>query len=120
MIKWREEIKKDANKFYSFCVHYDLIPNIFNLHEFWNWSTPVTLGHKLFDTILYVTFLPKKLNSSIDNSEVSKIEVCYLIFKIFFFFSFAFAKTGCKISNKMLCNKQLGFFLFAIEFLNKH
>lgn len=33
MSKWREEIKKDANKFYQFCVHYDLIPNIFVLHE---------------------------------------------------------------------------------------
>jgi len=74
MKTWREEIKKDANKFYQFCVHFDLVPNIFLLHEWWNWQTPITLGHKLFDTILYVTFLPKKLSSTVDNSEVSKIE----------------------------------------------
>ena len=76
IFKWREEIKNDANKFYQFCVHFEVIPNIFILHEWHNWQTPVTLGHKLFDTLLYVTFLPKKLNSTVDNSEVSKIEVC--------------------------------------------
>lgn len=77
MLKWREDMKHDANKFYQFCVHFDLIPNIFILSEWWNWQTPVTLGHKLFDTIFYVTFLPKKMNTTVDNSEVSEIEVCH-------------------------------------------
>ena len=56
MSKWREEIKKDANKFYQFCVHYDLIPNIFVLHEVCaSWSTDCFGPPKealLFDTNL--------------------------------------------------------------------
>ena len=44
MLAWRHEIKNDANKFYEFCVHFDLIPNIFVLHEWWNWQTPGKSG----------------------------------------------------------------------------
>ena len=84
---WRHLIKKDANNFYKFCVKFQLVPNVFVLHEWWNWSTPVTLGHKLFDTILYVTFLQRRLTSTVDNSEVCRIEVRKLIYKTNIFVS---------------------------------
>jgi nucleoside diphosphate-linked moiety X motif protein 19 len=74
MKAWQQKIHDNPVCFADFCLEIGLCPDIWSLHEWWNWLTPNALGHKRFDTMFYVCcldFLPKAFS---DDNEVSKLE----------------------------------------------
>lgn len=72
---WREEVRNDASKFIDLCLHFKLIPDLWSLYEWSNWLTPVSVGHKRFDTMFYICCLDKQLKVMVDNSETTKSKV---------------------------------------------
>lgn len=72
---WKKKIHENPVCFAELCLEAGLCPDIWALHEWWNWLTPEAIGHKRFDTIFYVCcldFLPQ--NATHDDQEMTKVE----------------------------------------------
>lgn len=75
---WREKVHADANNFLRLCLHFRCVPDIWGLHEWSNWLTPickVVQPSRRYDTIFYKAALstlpPDDLAE--DNKEISKL-----------------------------------------------
>jgi len=72
--EWQKKIHENPVCFADFCLEVGLAPDIWSLHEWWNWLTPNALGHKRFDTMFYVCCLDSLPKAFSDENEVSKVE----------------------------------------------
>ncbi|ESN98948.1 hypothetical protein HELRODRAFT_162420 [Helobdella robusta] len=61
MTVWRKKIHNNPSEFYNMCKSYNITPNIWALHEWSNWLTPVfkrkSKQTARFDTIFYICCL---------------------------------------------------------------
>lgn len=72
--KWREEVQNNPLQFIEMCKELRCVPNIWALHEWGNWLTPVfTNGtpRRRFDTAFYIACLQKKPVTMDDQKEMS-------------------------------------------------
>ncbi|KAM9302219.1 acyl-coenzyme A diphosphatase NUDT19 [Gastrophryne carolinensis] len=73
--KWREEVQKNPMKFIEMCRELRCVPNIWALHEWGNWLTPVmSIKGRRFDTAFYICCLPKKPTTADDQKEVTSFK----------------------------------------------
>lgn len=73
---WQTRVRNDSSAFLAMCDHMGLVPNLWALYEWSDWLTPVSVGHRRFDTIFYVCCMPSPPPVRIDNAEVTKPKVC--------------------------------------------
>lgn len=76
--KWREEVQNNPLRFIEMCKELGCIPNIWALHEWGNWLTPVFSKNpraRRFDTAFYIACLPKKPVTVDDQKEVTAFNV---------------------------------------------
>lgn len=72
LVDWQLRVRNSANTFYDLCEHLGMAPNIWSLYEWSDWLTPVSVGHRRFDTIFYICALGAKPVVRVDNAEVTK------------------------------------------------
>lgn len=72
---WRERVRNDASSFISLCLEAGLCPDLWSLYEWWDWLTPISVGHKRYDTIFYLCCLEKQPKVVLDNTEVTTLKV---------------------------------------------
>lgn len=73
---WREKVRKDASSFIDLCRETGLCPDLWSLYEWSNWLTPISVGHKRFDTAFYLCCLEKQPKVVLDHTEVTTLKVC--------------------------------------------
>lgn len=73
---WREKVRKDGSAFIDLCLEIGLCPDIWSLYEWSNWLTPISVGHKRFDTMFYVCCLEKQPKVVLDQTEVTTLKWC--------------------------------------------
>lgn len=70
--EWQLRVRNDSSAFLELCDTLQLVPNIWALYEWSDWLTPVSVGHRRFDTIFYVACLAERPVVRVDNAEVTK------------------------------------------------
>jgi nucleoside diphosphate-linked moiety X motif protein 19 len=75
---WREKVRKDGSAFIDLCVETGLCPDLWLLKEWSNWLTPISVGHKRFDTMFYMCCLDKQPKVVLDQTEVTTLKVCVI------------------------------------------
>lgn len=76
---WHHIVKNDSNKFLEMCLKLNLVPDIFSLHEWTNWITPVHEKHR-FNTFFFTCFLPQIPSDDcldINRNEINSLEVVF-------------------------------------------
>ncbi|XP_040265838.1 nucleoside diphosphate-linked moiety X motif 19 [Bufo bufo] len=69
--KWREEVQGDPLKFIEMCKELRCVPNIWGLHEWGNWLTPLlSKNTRRYDTAFFICCLPRKPVTVDDQKEV--------------------------------------------------
>lgn len=76
LVAWQEKIRKDPLSFTDFCLEAGVCPDIWSLHEWWDWLTPTSVGHRRYDTMFYVCCLDKQPEVVLDHSEVITLKWC--------------------------------------------
>ncbi|XP_040185392.1 nucleoside diphosphate-linked moiety X motif 19 [Rana temporaria] len=74
MAKWREEVQNNPLQFIEMCKEMRCVPNIWALHEWGNWLTPVfstSTRARRFDTAFYIACLQKKPVTTDDQKEMA-------------------------------------------------
>ncbi|XP_074604499.1 acyl-coenzyme A diphosphatase NUDT19-like [Brevipalpus obovatus] len=71
---WRKSIRDGSTSFVDFCIETNQCPDIWSLYEWWNWLTPVSVGHRRFDTMFYVCCLDYQPEVILDDVEVTSLE----------------------------------------------
>ncbi|XP_064466540.1 acyl-coenzyme A diphosphatase NUDT19-like [Ornithodoros turicata] len=74
--EWRKRLREDPANFLNLCRGSGLCPNIWALHEWWDWLTPVSVGHRRYDTMFYLCCLDRQPNVVLDQSEVITLKWC--------------------------------------------
>lgn len=69
---WQLRVRNDSSAFYELCNSLGMVPNIWSLYEWSDWLTPVSVGHRRFDTLFYVCCLTHRPTVRVDNAEVTK------------------------------------------------
>ena len=72
---WREKVRKDGSAFIDLCLETGLCPDLWLLKEWSNWLTPISVGHKRFDTMFYICSLEKQPKVVLDQTEVTTLKV---------------------------------------------
>ena len=72
---WREKVRKDGSAFIDLCIEAGLCPDLWLLNEWSNWLTPISVGHKRFDTMFYICCLDKQPKVVLDQTEVTVLKV---------------------------------------------
>lgn len=75
LVQWREKVRKNPNSFIDLCVEVGLCPDLWSLYEWWDWLTPISVGHKRFDAMFYICCLEAEPKVVLDNSEVTTLKV---------------------------------------------
>lgn len=73
---WREKVRKSGAAFIDLCNETGLCPDVWSLYEWSNWLTPISVGHKRFDTMFYVCCLEKLPKVVLDQTEVTTLKWC--------------------------------------------
>ena len=83
--QWRDEVNKDEGKFIEMMMVLDILPDIWGLHDWSNWLTPVRWKNsqlvadaRRYDTIFYLSILSKPIEEVCDDKEIVASEVCSL------------------------------------------
>ncbi|XP_053305197.1 acyl-coenzyme A diphosphatase NUDT19 [Spea bombifrons] len=75
--KWRREVQSNPFQFIQLCKEMHCVPNIWALHEWSNWLTPVlpnTSSIRRYDTAFYICCLQKKPLAIEDDKEVTSFK----------------------------------------------
>lgn len=74
--KWRTLVNQDPSNFIRMCRELEVLPNIWALHEWSNWLTPVGLyGMKRFDTAFFICCLQEIPHTLHDEKEIVRFQV---------------------------------------------
>jgi len=73
---WREKVRNDGSSFLELCSATGLCPDIWSLYDWSNWLTPISVGHKRFDTMFFVICLDRQPKVVLDNMEVTTLKWC--------------------------------------------
>ena len=77
---WRNKVREDASAFMELCLETNLCPDLWSLYEWWDWLTPISVGHKRCDTMFYLCCLDQQPKVVLDNSEVTTLKVFQICF----------------------------------------
>ncbi|XP_075045304.1 acyl-coenzyme A diphosphatase NUDT19 [Mixophyes fleayi] len=72
--RWREEVQDNPKQFIEMCKELRCVPNIWALHEWGNWLTPLfskSSKARRYDTAFFICCLPSKPIATDDQKEVS-------------------------------------------------
>ncbi|GFR68004.1 Nudix (Nucleoside diphosphate linked moiety X)-type motif 19 [Elysia marginata] len=71
---WRDRVNREPSQFLEMCLQLDLVPEIWCLHEWANWLTPVhgKQNNRRFDTVFYVCCVDHKPQVEQDFGETVK------------------------------------------------
>lgn len=74
---WHEDVLKDSSKFIDMFIKLNLVPNIFGLHEWANWITPVQEKARFnaFFFICYLNEIPDNKYMLVNDHEIESLEV---------------------------------------------
>ncbi|XP_026486584.2 acyl-coenzyme A diphosphatase NUDT19-like [Vanessa tameamea] len=70
---WQKRVSENPSELLNLCKEYNCYPDIWNLHYWSNWLSPVLLP-KRFDTAFFIAALENKPTHIKANSEVHKVE----------------------------------------------
>ncbi|CAF4875005.1 unnamed protein product [Pieris macdunnoughi] len=70
---WQSKVSKNPTELFNLCKEYNCYPDIWSLHYWSNWLSPVTLP-KRFDTAFYVAAVKDKPTTISSSNEVVKVE----------------------------------------------
>lgn len=74
--KWRTRVNENPSNFIRMCKELQMLPNIWALHEWSNWLTPVgRYGMSRFDTAFFICCLPEIPQTLQDEKEIVKFQV---------------------------------------------
>lgn len=74
--KWRTRVNENSSNFIRMCKELQVLPNIWALHEWSNWLTPVgRYGISRFDTAFFICCLPEVPQTLQDEKEIVKYQV---------------------------------------------
>lgn len=74
--KWRTRVNKNPANFIRMCRELQVLPNIWALHEWSNWLTPVgRYGMSRFDTAFFICCLPEIPHTLQDEKEIVQFQV---------------------------------------------
>jgi nucleoside diphosphate-linked moiety X motif protein 19 len=79
LIKWLNRIRENSDEFVNMFLEYNLTPDIFSLHDWSSWLTPVHEKNR-FDTMFFTCFLNEKPNAAsfeVNLDESQKLEVFF-------------------------------------------
>ncbi len=65
---WRSRIHDDAQQFFAFLNHFELVPDFDALSLFARWRTPPNL-HRRYDTFFYLAKMPQGQRECVDGEE---------------------------------------------------
>lgn len=71
---WRDKVRNSALSFLELCEETNLIPDLWSLYEWSDWLTPISVGHKRFDTMFYMCCLERQPKVVLDNTEVTTLK----------------------------------------------
>lgn len=78
--RWRTRVIENPSNFIRMCKELQVLPNIWALHEWSNWLTPVgRYGTSRFDTAFFICCLPEIPQTRQDEKEIVKFQVMNLI-----------------------------------------
>lgn len=80
MKKWQKKIHNDATEFYRMCEGLKCYPDVWALHEWANWLTPI-IRPKRFDTIFFMACMESQPDAHYDSSEMEDLRVRILTYK---------------------------------------
>ncbi|XP_075694548.1 acyl-coenzyme A diphosphatase NUDT19 [Rhinoderma darwinii] len=75
--KWREEVQDDPQRFIEMCKKLRCVPNIWALHEWGNWLTPLFSKNsraRRYDTAFFICCLPRNPVTADDKKEVTNFK----------------------------------------------
>ncbi|KAM8946707.1 acyl-coenzyme A diphosphatase NUDT19 [Pelodytes ibericus] len=75
--KWRLEVQSNPSQFIQMCKEMHCVPNIWALHEWSNWLTPIypnSTSIRRYDTAFYICCLQKKPATTDDQKEVTSFK----------------------------------------------
>ena len=72
LTEWQHRVRNDSSAFMELCDTLHLVPDVWSLYEWSDWLTPVSVGHRRFDTIFYICCMKKHPSVRVDNAEVVK------------------------------------------------
>ncbi|XP_022667738.1 nucleoside diphosphate-linked moiety X motif 19-like isoform X2 [Varroa jacobsoni] len=67
---WRQKLRSEPRAFIDMCLENGLCPNLWALKEWSDWLTPISVGHRRYDTLFYVACLDQTPRVVLDQSEV--------------------------------------------------
>lgn len=74
--EWRTRVNENPSNFIRMCKELQVLPNIWALHEWSNWLTPVgRYGTSRFDTAFFICCLPEIPQTRQDEKEIVKFQV---------------------------------------------
>lgn len=77
--RWRTRVIENPSNFIRMCKELQVLPNIWALHEWSNWLTPVgRYGMSRFDTAFFICCLPEIPQTRQDEKEIVKFQVINL------------------------------------------
>jgi nucleoside diphosphate-linked moiety X motif protein 19 len=92
---WQDKVRKDSSQFLNMCLQLDVVPDLYGLHEWANWVTPVHEKFR-FNTFFFTCFLNRNLEESnfrLDSNEIETLNVTisFKDIQILFLFSVIFS-----------------------------
>ncbi len=73
---WQKRVRKKGSEFLELCRSLNCVPDLWALHPWSNWLTPTVFKpRQRFDTMIYITLLPKMARVVIDGSEAVSAQV---------------------------------------------
>lgn len=78
LTKWRALVNQNPSNFIRMCKELQVLPNIWALHEWGNWLTPVgRYGVTRFDTAFFICCLQETPHTLQDQKEIVRFQVIY-------------------------------------------
>ncbi|KYN04265.1 Nucleoside diphosphate-linked moiety X motif 19, mitochondrial, partial [Cyphomyrmex costatus] len=71
---WQNKVHNDAMEFFNLCQKLKCYPDLWALHEWSNWLTPVLASNKRFDTIFYLVCMPYVPHAEYEAKEMEALQ----------------------------------------------
>lgn len=75
MVDWQKKVHANAAEFYEMCESLQCYPDLWSLHAWSNWLTPVFLGGKRFNSIFFIACLQSIPDAQFDPKEMEALIV---------------------------------------------
>ncbi|KAH0549108.1 nucleoside diphosphate-linked moiety X motif 19-like isoform X2 [Cotesia glomerata] len=73
LVDWQKKVHANAAEFYEMCESLQCYPDLWSLHAWSNWLTPVFLGGKRFNSIFFIACLQSIPDAQFDPKEMEAL-----------------------------------------------